>query len=151
MDEPTAGLDPLAAVALRTDLATLAEREGVTVFVTTHNLAEAEKLCDRVGVIHKGKLLAVGSPAELQAGNGAPWVEVTGRGWNPELLASIEARPEVTAARQQDERLRVELRAADDVAPLVSLLVSEGVEVQEVRRGKASLEEVFVTLVEEEQ
>jgi ABC-2 type transport system ATP-binding protein len=151
MDEPTAGLDPLAAAALRNDLAALAAREGVTVFLTTHNLAEAEKLCDRVGVISKGKLLAVGPPDELRAQNSAPWVEIAGRGWGPEIVASIEAHPDVTAAALQDECLRVDLRPSADVAPLVSLLVSSGVEVEEVRRGKASLEEVFVTLVEEEQ
>jgi ABC-2 type transport system ATP-binding protein len=151
MDEPTAGLDPLAAGALRADLSTLAAREGVTVFLTTHNLSEAERVCDRVGVIHKGRLLAVGPPDELRSRNGAPWVEIAGRGLTPEIAALLQARPEVTAAALGEEGLRVELRAAEDVAPLVSLLVGRGVEVEEVRRGKASLEEVFVTLVEEGQ
>jgi len=62
MDEPSAGLDPVAAVALRDDLARLAAREGVTVFLTTHNLVEADKLCGQVAVIRQGKLLAVGHP-----------------------------------------------------------------------------------------
>ena len=56
LDEPTAGLDPVAAAALRHDLDGLAEREGVTVFLTTHNLAEAEQLGDQVGVIRAGRL-----------------------------------------------------------------------------------------------
>ena len=55
LDEPTAGLDPVASVALRTDLLDLARREGVTVFITTHNLDEAERICDRVGVIRGDK------------------------------------------------------------------------------------------------
>lgn len=58
LDEPTAGLDPIAAASLRDDLRTLVEREGVTVFLTMHNLAEAEKLCHRVGIIRQGRLLA---------------------------------------------------------------------------------------------
>src|SRR5204862_3042213 len=66
LDEPTAGLDPVAAVALRNDLAGLASREGTTIFLTTHNMAEAEKLCSHVAVIRQGKLLAVGSPGELR-------------------------------------------------------------------------------------
>ncbi len=70
MDEPTAGLDPMAAAAVREDLVALAAREKVTVFLTTHNLAEAEKLCGLVGVIRQGKLLAVGSPNELRANSG---------------------------------------------------------------------------------
>src|SRR5262249_48368277 len=66
LDEPTAGFDPVAAMALHNDLAGLVAREGVTVFLTTHNLTEAEKLCAQVGVIRQGKLLAIGSPDELR-------------------------------------------------------------------------------------
>src|SRR5438067_12940953 len=58
LDEPTAGLDPVAAAQLRDDLDKLARAEGLTVFLTTHNLAEAEHLCARVAVIRDGKLLA---------------------------------------------------------------------------------------------
>ncbi|MBM4467273.1 MAG: ABC transporter ATP-binding protein [Chloroflexi bacterium] len=150
MDEPTAGLDPVAAAALREDLLALAAREKVTVFLTTHNLAEAEKLCARVGVIRQGKLLAVGHPDELRARSGAPRAEVIGRGFDEKLLALLRARPEVAAADLQNERLLIDLRGEADVAPLVSLMVSAGAEVEEVRKGKASLEEVFLTLMEEE-
>ena len=66
LDEPTAGLDPMAAATLRDELGTLVRREGVTVFLTTHNLVEAERLCGRVAVIKQGRLLAVGHPDELQ-------------------------------------------------------------------------------------
>ena len=67
LDEPTAGLDVMAATEVRSGLAALAAREGVTVFLTTHNMAEAEKLCSLVAVIRQGKLLAVGHPDELRA------------------------------------------------------------------------------------
>jgi ABC-2 type transport system ATP-binding protein len=150
LDEPTAGLDPIAAAALREDLATLATREGVTVFLTTHNLAEAEKLCSLVGVIRQGQLLAVGSPDELRAKQGTPRVEILGRGFSENLTASLRARPEVLKVEQQDNRLFIELRGAVDTAPLVGLVVSAGAQVEEVRRGNASLEEVFLTLMEEE-
>jgi ABC-2 type transport system ATP-binding protein len=62
----------------------------------------------------------------------------------------LRARPEVVAAEVQNSHLIIDLREETDTAPLVSLLVSEGVQVEEVRRGKASLEEVFLTLMEEE-
>ncbi|MBC7264061.1 MAG: ABC transporter ATP-binding protein [Chloroflexi bacterium] len=150
MDEPTAGLDPVAAAALREDLAGLAARERATIFLTTHNMAEAEKLCHRVGVIRAGKLLAVGHPDELRTRSGEPQVEITGRGFGEEILALLRARPEVASAEVQNSRLVIPLRGQVDVAPLVSLIVSAGAEVEEVRRGKASLEEVFLTLMEEE-
>jgi ABC-2 type transport system ATP-binding protein len=150
MDEPTAGLDVMAAVAVREDLASLAAREGVTVFLTTHNMAEAEKLCSRVAVIRKGSLVALGHPDELRARAGGPRVEVVGRGFSEEALARLRARPEVAAAQAHDAHLVIDLRTETDTAPLISLLVGVGVEVEEVRRGKASLEEVFLTLMEEE-
>jgi len=150
LDEPTAGLDPIAAAALRDDLETLAAREGVTVFLTTHNMSEAEKLCGLVGVIRQGKLLAVGHPDTLRAQAGGPRVEIVGRGLSENALTLLRARQEVSAAERQNGHLSLHLRAGTDIAPLVNLMVSAGVEVEEVRKGKASLEEVFLTMMEEE-
>jgi len=150
LDEPTAGLDPVASAALRDDLASLAAQEGVTVFLTTHNLAEAEKLCSSVGVIRQGRLLAVGSPDELRTRTSGPRAEVVGRGFGDEVLAALRARPEVIAAEVQNGHLVIELRGEVDMAALVSLLVGAGAQVEEVRRSKANLEEVFLTLMEEE-
>lgn len=151
LDEPTAGLDVMSAVAIRNDLVTLAEREGLTIFLTTHNMAEAEKLCGRVAVINQGKLVALGHPDELRAQTGGLRLEVMGRGFTDDVLQQLRTRAEVTSAEVCSGRLEIVLRAGNDTAPLVNLLVHAGVEVQEVRRGKASLEEVFVTLLEEKQ
>lgn len=150
LDEPTAGLDPIAAAALREDFAALAQREGVTVFLTTHNLAEAEKLCQQVGVIRKGRLLTVGSPDALRASQGKPRLEIVGRGFAAPVLDALRARPEVVRLEPQVDRLLIELNGATDTAPLVSLVVAAGGQVEEVRRANASLEEVFLTLMEEE-
>jgi ABC-2 type transport system ATP-binding protein len=151
LDEPTAGLDVPSAAAVREDLAALAEREGTTVFLTTHNMAEAERLCSRVAVIRQGKLMAVGHPDALRARAGGPHVEIVGRGFSEDALALLRARPEVAAVEASNGRLVVDLSQEMEVAPLVSLLVGAGAEVEEVRRGKASLEEVFLTLMKEEQ
>lgn len=75
LDEPTAGFDPIAAAALRKDLASLVAHAGVTVFLTTHHLAEVEKLCAQVAVIRQGHLLAVGAPEELRARVGGTSLE----------------------------------------------------------------------------
>ncbi len=150
LDEPTAGLDVVAATAVRDDLEALSAREGVTVFLTTHNMAEAERLCGQVAVIREGKLVAIGHPDELRARAGGPRLEILGRGFDDNVLNLLRARPEVVAAGVQNEHLAIDLREGTDVAPLVSLMVGAGVQVEEVRRGKASLEEVFLTLMEEE-
>jgi ABC-2 type transport system ATP-binding protein len=150
LDEPTAGFDPGAAVALRNDLASLVQREGVTVFLNTHNLTEAEKLCAQVGVIRQGKLLTVGNPDTLRLRTGGPQAEIVGSGFNDQTLALLRERPEVVHVELHNSHLTIELRGESKVAPLVSLIVRSGGEVEEVRRGKASLEEVFLTLMEEE-
>jgi ABC-2 type transport system ATP-binding protein len=150
LDEPTAGLDVMAAVAVRDDLASLATSEGVTVFLTTHNMVEAERLCAQVAVIREGSLVAIGDPDDLRAQASGPRVEIVGRGFNEDVLALLRARSDVATAEVHADHLTIELREEMDVAPLVSLLVGAGVQVEEVRHGKASLEEVFVTLMEEE-
>ncbi len=150
LDEPTAGLDVQSAVEVRNDMAALAAREGVTVFLTTHNMTEAEKLCSQVAVIRDGALVALGQPNELRARAGGPRVEVFGRGFTEDALSLLRARPEVAAVRANNGQLSIDLAQETATAPLVSLLVRAGAQVEEVRRGKASLEEVFLTLMGEE-
>jgi len=151
MDEPTAGLDPIASAALREDLATLADSEGVTIFLTTHNLTEAEKLCDQVAVINEGKLLTVGSPDELRTKVDKPQIEIIGRGFNEKIINLLRAREEVSNIKIRNNHLLIELVKDVDTSPIVKLLVSEKVEIEEVHKGKATLEDVFLTLIKEEE
>ncbi len=150
LDEPTAGLDVPSAAAVRDDLEALVAQEGVTVFLTTHNMAEAERLCSQVAVIREGRLVALGHPDELRAQAGGPRVEIVGRGLSESVLSLLRKRPEVISAQRENQHVAVDLREGAETAPLISLMVGVGVQVDEVRRGKASLEDVFMTLMEEE-
>jgi ABC-2 type transport system ATP-binding protein len=147
LDEPTASLDAVAAAALHQDLLNLTQRQGVTVFLTTHNLTEAEKLCAQVAVIRQGKLVSEGSPDELRLSRGQNRLEVFGRGYTQELLDMLYHRPEVSKLELDGTRLTLDLNENPDTAALVALLVAGGVKVDEVRKGKASLEEAFLELV----
>jgi len=150
LDEPTAGLDPVAAAALRDDLSRLAAAEGATVFLTTHNLGEAERLCAQVAVIRQGRLLAVGHPDELRA-RSSERAQITGRNLGDGVVAALRVRPEVTAVEVGNGRLLIDLAKDADMAAIISVIVSAGGLVEEARRDKASLEDVFLTLMEEEQ
>jgi ABC-2 type transport system ATP-binding protein len=150
LDEPTAGLDPVASSALREDLSRLVAREGVTIFLTTHNLVEAEKLCSRVGVINHGQLLAIGSPAELRSRTSAPRLYVTGNGISLQVLEGIRSSPLVKKAQQQNGRLVMDLNDLARSHEIVAQLVSAGVQIDEVRKEQVELEDVFLQLVEEE-
>ncbi|MFQ5690588.1 MAG: ABC transporter ATP-binding protein [Gemmatimonadota bacterium] len=151
LDEPTAGLDPVAAAALRRDLMDLARREGVTVFLNTHNLSEAARLCDLVGVVRDGRLLSVGPPEELQALHSCCRLRLRGTGFTASVLELLGQRKEVTStSRQPNGWVMVELSGDVDVAPLVTFLVRLGVGLEEVARADHSLEDAVLSLVKGE-
>ena len=150
LDEPTAGLDPVASSALREDLASLVAQEGVTIFLTTHNLAEAEKLCNQVGVINHGQLLAMGSPSDLRSKTSAPRLYVTGQGITAQVVEDVKSNALVNKIQGQNGKLVIDLNDLNRSHELVTQLVKAGVQIDEVRKEKADLEEVFLQLVEEE-
>lgn len=150
LDEPTAGLDPVAAASLRDDIAALVRAGDVTVFLNTHNLPEAEKLCSRVGVIRNGRLLSVGSPEELRSGEDRSRVVITGSGFTPGILHQLRAQPVVQAVIQQNNHLEVTLSDPGGISGLLALLIGAGAQVEEVQKDKASLEEVFLKMMEED-
>jgi len=144
LDEPVAGLDPIAASRLNNDLASLVKHEGVTVFMNTHNMA------DQVGVIRQGKLLALGNPDELRLKQGRPQAEIYGHGFTTRMVGALKHQPGVVHAEQSNSHLSITLRDGSDVGPLVHLIVQQGGVVEEVRRGNADLEDVFLALMEEQ-
>lgn len=150
LDEPTNGLDPAASAALRQDLADLAAREGVTIFLTTHNLVEAERLCSLIGIIRRGRLLALGHPAALRAGNGAEQARIVGRGFTEALVSAVRARSEASSVSVVSDALLVELAPGAPVSGIVTLLAAGGAEIDEVQRLRPTLEEVYLTLMGEE-
>jgi ABC-2 type transport system ATP-binding protein len=149
LDEPTAGLDVQSAVAIRDDLLSLAEHENVTVFLTTHNMVDAERLCHQVAVIREGRLVAMGRPDELRTGTGSPRVEIKGRNFSPQVLQKVSDFPPVKTVKRQNNHLVIDVAANTDVAALVNVLVNNGAQVEEVRQPKVSLEEVFLKLTGE--
>ena len=150
LDEPTSGLDALGAVSLRDDLTALARQDGVTVFLTTHNLAEAEKACDRVAVIYRGRLVSEGSPGEVGAQVRRPSVDIIGYDFTAEALGALEQLPVVEQVTRSERGLSVFVKEQDDTAELVSVLVLHGAQVEEVYKTSPSLEEAFVTLMQEQ-
>jgi ABC-2 type transport system ATP-binding protein len=147
LDEPTAGLDPVASAALRDDLSQLARAEGVTIFLTTHNLSEAERLCGLVGVIRKGRLVALGPPRDLRAGERDGVVRIVGRGIEAHAVEQVRALALVEEVRVVSDGLEVRLTQGMSAAPVVTLLVQGGAEIDEVRRETPTLEETFLELV----
>jgi ABC-2 type transport system ATP-binding protein len=150
LDEPTSGLDPVASAALREDLRNLTESEGTTVFLTTHNLAEAEQICTQVAVIRKGKLLAKGDPKDLANEGIALKVVIIGSNLGDNIPTLLGMNDEVVSVKVNENQLIVELNKNIEIAPLINLIVNEGAQVEEIHKNRTSLEEAFLKLMAEE-
>ncbi|WP_406431818.1 ABC transporter ATP-binding protein [Streptomyces sp. NBC_01589] len=147
LDEPTNGLDPEGVASMR-DLINGLRRSNRTVLLSSHQLTEVEHLCDRVGVIRRGRLVADGTVAELRRGIGEGGVSVTVD--SPERAAAlVRELPAVRSATVIDGELRVAVDPSE-AAAVNRLLVVNGLEVSELRRQVLSLEDVFFDLVEDQ-
>ena len=150
LDEPTIGLDPIGARELRRIVSDLHDR-GTTIILTTHYLFEADELCDRIGVIDRGRLVALGTPDELKAGaSDLSVVEVEVFGIRDEALGRLRALDFVDSVvveqRELRQLIRVQTRLGDRaVAPLMAAL--DGVQVGRVAVREATLEDAYVKLV----
>ena len=139
LDEPTTGLDPQSRTALWTEVARLAREDGVTVFLTTQYLEEADVLADRVGIIDHGRIVAEGTPAALKAEVGRPTVEAT----------PADPRLREVLARFGDpvpspKGVAVRLSGQADLAAIVRALDAEDLRVENLQLHQPSLDDVFL-------
>ena len=150
LDEPTAGMDPHAR-ATTWDLIRELRAEGVTVVMTTHGMDEAEQLCDRLAIIDRGRLVALGTPTELTSSaavsetrfTAVPGIEVTRLASRLGLAADA-----VTEVRAGEYHLATEA-TPEVVADLAGWLRDEGIRLGELQTGRRTLEEVFLRLTQE--
>ena len=143
LDEPTAALDPEAAFIVREAIETL-RRAGRTIVLATHNLDEADRLCDRIAFI-RGGLLRIDSPAALRGASGERRLAIRFRDSVPsEAVAAVRAIADVRAAEPEDGVLHVGADDPEAVAPaVVRALVGAGADIVELRPERPSLERIY--------
>lgn len=150
LDEPTAALDPLATRHVHVLVESLARREGCTVFICTHNLVEAQRLCDRVAVMEQGRLVALGTPSELT------------RQYVRRLDVDLEVDPAqmelamqtlaqfpqlvIGPPKREKDTLTMTLSGRECIPDLLSILLGRGLRVYRLAPREADLEEVYFTL-----
>jgi ABC-2 type transport system ATP-binding protein len=145
LDEPTTNMDPVAAKRVRDLIVRSARVRGRTVLLSTHNLVEAESICDRVAIVRNGRLLTVGPPTELRRSLGSiHGVRIeTGPDEVDALVAALEGLGPVT--RHADAS--VEVAASERPVPeIVAAVVRAGVPVHRVEPLEPSLEDLYVQL-----
>tara|TARA_B100000953_G_scaffold33216_1_gene26333 strand:+ start:293 stop:1216 length:924 start_codon:yes stop_codon:yes gene_type:complete len=142
LDEPTAGVD----VELRHELWDYLRelhQNGKTILLTTHYIEEAELLCEKVGIIDKGKIIKEGSPAELTRELGKAGINVHITGWNDELNKALSDYSFIL----KDNRLHFTVRDPEEVmASIIQILSNHGCHIHSVSTEKSSLEDVFLNL-----
>jgi ABC-2 type transport system ATP-binding protein len=145
LDEPTTGLDPQSRLQLWERIAVF-KAAGRTVLLTTHYMEEAERLCDRVAIVDHGRIIALGTPAELIAGLHAPHIiEFSSEpAVDDELLSSV---PGTGERRQRDGRWQLAAaNLAQAVPALLSTLDDAGARLVSLSTHRATLEDVFLSL-----
>ena len=147
LDEPTLGLDVQSAQLIKEQVRQL-NAEGTTIFLTTHQIEMADQLCDRVAIIHQGRIVAINTPERLKwAFESRRSVEVSLDGCEPKQQEGLAALPGVTVAVKQGDRIR--LYTADPSALLVEVMgyaQSRGLRVISLNTLGPSLEDVFLDI-----
>jgi ABC-2 type transport system ATP-binding protein len=144
LDEPTTGLDPQSRSALWTEVNRLAREEGVTVFLTTQYLEEADVLADRVGIIDHGRIVAEGTPAQLKAEIGKATVEVVPERHDDlaRLRELLSRFGEETAARPG--AFAVQLGENGQLPAVIRALDTEDLRAAEINLHQPTLDDVFL-------
>jgi ABC-2 type transport system ATP-binding protein len=150
LDEPTAALDPVAARHVHSLVENLARREGCTVFLCTHNLVEAQKLCDRVAVMEHGRLVAQGTPSELTRQYVRRLdVDLEVDPAQVELaLQTLQQLPQLVVGppRRDKDVLSMTLTGREAIPELLSALLRNEVRVYRLAPQEVNLEEVYFAL-----
>ena len=152
LDEPTAGLDPQSRLALWEMLGGL-NRDGQTILLTTHYMEEADRLCGRVAIMDRGRILALGSPAELKQSVGADTVVTVKTTGDAEQLGELLTREVdgVTRTRSKDGAMQLHMQGSERVVPRIVLCAERGgFDIIDLSIAEPSLETVFINLTGKE-
>jgi len=150
LDEPTAGLDPESAHMVRNFIENL-QKEKTTVFLCTHNLEEASSLSDRVCII-KNKIIKIASLAELQSDKKSKKVEIVFKDSARKYMKILRQIKKITDIEAQDNKINISLKNAEIINPIIiKSLVDSGAEILYFNEIKASLEEIYLDLIREEE
>lgn len=144
LDEPVNGLDPNGMRDIRQLLVKLNKEKGITIFVSSHLLAEVERMCTHVGIISHGELRFEGTIAELAAASGSCRVQLTlkdAAAWHQKLIAE---HPDVI--REAENQLILELQSREEIPAFAKKLVNAGAEIYELKILNG-LEEWFMSLI----
>ena len=144
LDEPTTGLDPQSRAGMWDEVRRLRE-SGMTIFLTTHYLEEADALCDRLAIIDHGKIVAGGTPDALKRRVAGDVVTLSVNGNQAQALEVLRAQPYVREASEERGLVRLYVERGETAMPaILRLLDSHGIEIATLSLARPSLDDVFL-------
>ena len=147
LDEPTAGLDPGGQLEVRRMLLELSREEGVTIFLSSHNLDEMQRLCNRIVLIHGGQTRLYGDLAQLAGGSGKRGVVIQTSAPIPDgVLAQMPLATGASVQGRDGAEVTLSGAATLDVPAVVAFLVGQGVGIEQVTKPQDSLEDLYVRI-----
>ena len=146
LDEPFSGLDPINQAALRDIVADL-RRQGRTILLSTHNIEHAERLCDHVCILARGRAVVMGPLSEVRRGHGERNVALDVVRWSPEVEAAVREAPGTESVHHDGTAFEIRLAPGADPGALLSHLVGRAVAVRRFEVVEPSLHQVFLDRV----
>jgi ABC-2 type transport system ATP-binding protein len=150
LDEPTSGVDPSGQIEIREIMLDMAHKQGKTILLSSHNLDEVQRICNRIALIQSGEIKLYGELDELQRrmSSGESIIE-TADDLDATTLTELQKFPDIKVKSYQDRRLVFSTGAQLDVSTVVSLLAARGVRIRQVKQQEASLEEMYTAIMKE--
>jgi ABC-2 type transport system ATP-binding protein len=150
LDEPTAGVDPSGQIEVRQIILNMAYKEGKTIFLSSHNLDEVQRICNRIALIDRGEIRLYGELEQLRRERSVNEVEIeTTEAIAEPLFTELKSLSHLGLRERKDKSLTFVLQEGVRVPDIVSLLVRRGVEIEGVSRKEASLEEIYAAMLKE--
>jgi ABC-2 type transport system ATP-binding protein len=150
LDEPTAGVDPSGQIEIRQIMLDIAHKENKTVFLSSHNLDEVQRICNRIALIDRGEIKLYGELESLrhQMGKGGIIIE-TAEEIAASVLAGLKSQPNLGFQEKQGKQLLFTPTNGTEVSDIINRLVGNGVKIEAVQKKEASLEEMYSAILKE--
>lgn len=150
LDEPTAGVDPSGQIEVRQIVLDMAHTQGKTIFLSSHNLDEVQRICNRIALIHRGEIKLHGELARLQAEMGGGKVEIeTEEPLNEGVLSRLKSLPGLELVSRTEKVIVIALDGRTGTHDVIALLSQNNAGIEQVKKRQASLEEIYTTILKE--
>jgi ABC-2 type transport system ATP-binding protein len=150
LDEPTAGVDPTGQIEIRQLMLDMIQKEHKTILLSSHNLDEVQRICNRIALIHKGQIRLYGELEQFkrEMGQGGLVIETT-ETVPAATLDELLKLQDVSVREQKDHALILNIGKNVEVSGIITLFASRGVKIEQVKKQEASLEDMYTAIVKE--